>query len=109
LDVAYARFNEASANYKQQVLTAFQEVENALNNLEHQSKQYASLQAATAAAEKNAGLSLQRYKGGLVNSLDVLNYEQFKFNAELNLNGTLGQRYVSTIQVIEVMVRYQCL
>ena len=39
LEASWANFREASAQYKQTVLTAFQEVEDALNNLEKQQKQ----------------------------------------------------------------------
>jgi len=103
LDYAWARFHEASANYQQQVLTAFQEVEDALVNIEQQNKQYQSYLRAAQAADRRAELSLNQYNQGLVNNLDPLSNQQSALNAELNAVLLLQQRYLSTIQLIKAI------
>lgn len=103
LTAAIARFNEASLTYKNQVLTAFQEVEDALNNIEFQAKQYQSFEEAAQAAREYDTLALQRYKHGLVNYLEVSQAEQAKLQAELGVENMRGVQYVSTVQLIKAL------
>lgn len=103
LEAAWARFKQASADYQQQVLTAFQEVEDALNNLEFQAKQYNNLQTAVNAARTTSRLSHQRYKQGLINYLEVVDSDRSQLDAELNLLNILGLRYNSTVQLIKAL------
>lgn len=100
---AWARFIEASYGYQQQVLTAFQDVENALNNLELQSKQYDSLASSTESAKTRNRLSLQRYQRGVANYLEVTDSENSALTAELSLVNMQGQRYISTVQLIKAL------
>jgi multidrug efflux system outer membrane protein len=103
LQAAWARFRQADGTYRQQVLTAFQEVEDALNNIEYQGKQYASLDIAWQEASKRVTLSQTRFEKGLINILDVLNNQEAALSAQINVSNALGARYLSTIQLIKAL------
>lgn len=103
VNMAYARYNEAAHDYQQQVLTAFQEVENALASLEWEAKQYESYFQGVEASRKRQRLANRRYSGGLTSSLDLIDSERTVLQAELNASGVLGLRYISTIQLIKAI------
>lgn len=102
-DVTLARFAQASGAYQQQVLVAFREVEDALNNLEYQKKQYDTLQRAVADATRLNTLSTSRYGKGLVNYTEVVVNERSELTAQQNAVAVLGLRYQSTIQLIKAL------
>ncbi len=103
LDLAYAHFKESSHAYQQTVLTAFQEVEDALNNVKYQALEYDSNMRAAEAAEKRIALSNRRYRQGLSNYLEVIQSELTGIQVELNALSSLGARYVSTVQLIKAI------
>lgn len=103
LDLAYAHFREASHQYQQTVLTAFQDVEDALANLKFQAKSYESYQQSVFAAVKRTQLSTKRYTNGLIGYLEVIDSERTQLQAELNAASFLGFRYQSTIQLIKAL------
>jgi multidrug efflux system outer membrane protein len=103
LEAAWARFRQASFNYQQVVLTAFQEVEDALNNLEYQAKEHKSLMVAVRASRETSSLSLLRYRQGITNYLEVTVTDRIRLEAELNYASTLSQQYVSTVQLIKAL------
>lgn len=100
---AWARYREASGTYQQKVLTAFQEVENALNNLEMQSKQINFLAESVRSSEKTYALASNRYQRGLVNYLNVVDSERAKLNTQLNFIVLQGARFISTVQLIKAL------
>lgn len=103
LNLAYANFREFTHQYLQTVLTAFREVEDALANIEYQSKQYYSYKKSSVSGQKRAGLSLNRYKQGLGNYLDVLDSERTVISSELNEVNALALQYVATVQLIKAL------
>lgn len=103
LQAAWARFYQASGTYQNQVLVAFQEVEDALSNLEWQAKQYAYLEKSVEAGKLTTLLSTDRYNRGLVNYLDVVDSERAELEVEVTAIQLLGQRYLSTIQLIKAI------
>lgn len=103
VDEALARFKEASATYQKTVVTAFREVEDALLSIEMQAKQYENLERAANAAKESARMSAQRYKKGIVNYLEVIQYDRTELQAEEQRIAVLGQRYVSTINLIKAL------
>ena len=70
---ARAQFDEATNNYRSAVLTAFQEVEDALTQDRLLQQEAAQERAARSAAERALALSLNRYENGAVNYLQVVN------------------------------------
>jgi len=100
---SWARFGEASASYQQQVLTAFQEVEDALSSIERREKQAQDLNHSAQFSTQTTHLTTRRYTSGLVNYLDVVDSERSELDAKRNLAILLGQRYISTIDLIKAL------
>lgn len=98
-----ARFREASGTYQQQVLIAFQEVENALTDLESFEKQHETAKTTAQWAQKTYQLYLDRYLLGVSYYINVTNSERDLLNYELNINSLLGLQYVATIQFIKAL------
>jgi NodT family efflux transporter outer membrane factor (OMF) lipoprotein len=69
---ARAQFDEATNRYRGSVLTAFQEVEDALAQDRLLQQEFEQQQAARAAAEQALALSQNRYENGAVNYLQVV-------------------------------------
>lgn len=103
LDLTYARFNEASNEYRQTVLKAFQEVEDALINIRMQKEAYDSYNRAASASGIRLGFSRRRYTEGLVGYLEVIDSERTKIQTDLNVVGALDARYAATIQLIKAL------
>lgn len=103
VDAALAKFREEKGAYEQVILTSFQEVEDALNNVEQQKKQFEALHRSYAAAYETAVLSRSRYEKGIVNFLDTLVSEEVALEAQRAYQNVLGLRYQSTIQLIKAL------
>ncbi len=101
---ARARFDEAANEYRASVLTAFQQVEDALAENRLLQQEHDQQQAARVAAERALSLSLNRYENGAVNYLQVvaaqiaalqaqratLDLESRELQASVNLVRALG-------------------
>ncbi len=74
-----AREQEALIQYKQIVLTALEDVDNALVALEQQQERRKSLRAAVAADQRAVDLSEQLYSKGLADFLNVLDAQRALF------------------------------
>jgi outer membrane protein, multidrug efflux system len=103
LCAAYARFFQADAQYRELVLTAFREVEDALSNLRVQERQFFELSENAAWARETVYLSSQRYQNGLVNYLNLIDTQNSALESERNLIGLQGLRYLSTVQLIKAL------
>jgi multidrug efflux system outer membrane protein len=101
LGLRYAQFQESLHNYQEKVLVVFQEVEDALVNIEYQAREYELYMMSSGFAEKRTRLATTRYTKGLSNYLDVLDSERSKIQADTNRVNTLGLRYLATIQLIK--------
>ena len=103
LQLAYADYYETLHTYQKTVLTAFREVEDALVNIEMQSREYERYQESVELADKRFNLTDSRYRNGLSNYLSVLDSERTRVQAQTNLVNILGQQYVSTVQLIKAL------
>ncbi len=103
LDTQIARFKEAGGEYQQQMLIAFQEVEDALIDLDSYAKQYDLAVTTEQWAHKAYQLYLDRYTLGLINYIDVANTEMSWLNYQLEVNSLQGLRYVTAIQLIKAL------
>ena len=103
MELQIARFKEATGEYQQQVLVAFQEVENALKDLDSYAKQYDLALTTTQLAQKTYQLYLDRYALGVIYYIDVANTEMDLLNYQIAVNTLQGFRYVSTIQLIKAL------
>lgn len=103
LYLSEAQYCEALHNYQDRVLTAFQEVEDALVNVEQQAKEYGLYAQSSGLADRRIRLALSRYTKGLSNYLDVLDSQRSKIQADTNRVNTLGLRYLSAVQLIKAL------
>ncbi len=82
---AEARYQKQLAVYAQTVLTAFAEVEGALVSRAQQIERFRHLLDVHSEAEATLTTTRERYQRGLTNSLQVLDAQQTKLRAELDL------------------------
>jgi len=68
---ARAQYDEAVANYRQSVLTAYQEVEDNLAALHHLADEVTSEEAAAAAAQRSVFHANKRYAAGVADYIEV--------------------------------------
>ncbi|ACD84249.1 efflux transporter outer membrane subunit [Candidatus Methylacidiphilum infernorum] len=103
LQQAKAAYQAAVANYRQGVLVAFQEVENALAALKILEAQQEAQQRTVAFSKEQFDVSLVRFKEGLVNYIEVDTTEQVWLNAQLLNLQILGERFISTVALIRAL------
>jgi len=103
LEEARAAHDEAIAEYRQTVLNAFQEVDDALAAIRFLGEQAAALAEAAAAARKSAELSTTRYKNGVVDYLEVIDAERSRLETELQSVQIAGERINATILLVKAL------
>ncbi len=82
LDAARAQFSTAAAEYKGSIITAYQEVENALASIKWLRIQSAALSDAAKAAERALDMAMSLYKDGAASSLDVVTAQSAALDAQ---------------------------
>lgn len=103
LELACAHFREADDEYQQQVLIAFQEVEDALGNLEQYHKEAEKLKDSVGSATTTYTIAYDRYSQGVTFYLDVVDSERDLLNARRNLLTVEGLQFTSVIQLIKAL------
>jgi outer membrane protein, multidrug efflux system len=103
LEAAKARYQQALAQYKQQVLVAFKDVEDALVDIRSRAEQAVALDAAIAAAREVTQLARTRYEKGQVSYLDVVDAQRQQLVLEQQATQVLGQRLTSTVRLIKAL------
>ncbi|KAF0094502.1 MAG: rnd efflux system outer membrane lipoprotein nodt related [Puniceicoccaceae bacterium 5H] len=100
---ARAAAEEARAHYRQTVLGAVQEVEDALNAQQVLAEQMHAQQDAVDAALRASEISNARYSGGLVSYLEVVDTERTQLEAQRQLTELQRQRYVANVALIRAV------
>jgi outer membrane protein, multidrug efflux system len=103
VDFAKSGYGASVANYRQTVLTAFQEVEDSLSGLGVLAEAAETQQQAVNAAQRALQISNDRYTGGLVTYLDVINAEQNFLDAQRLATQILGQRLVTSVSLVKAL------
>lgn len=103
VDYAQAGYESAQASYRQTVLTAFQEVQNAVTGLSVLDRAAANGQAAVDDARKSFDLASDRYQGGLVAFIDVLNAEQQLLASERQEVQIHGQQAATVVYLAKAL------
>ena len=98
-----AVFEENVARYRQQILIAFREVQDALTGARLLSQQADAQNRSFVSARKTASLSNTRYLAGLVSYLDVVDSERTALSAEREAARVTGQRMVTSVQLIKAL------
>ncbi|HVA95091.1 MAG TPA: efflux transporter outer membrane subunit [Candidatus Dormibacteraeota bacterium] len=102
-DQAKAAYDETLANYQQTVLTAFQQVEDALSDLRVLDQEAKTQDAAVAAANRSLAQSINRYKGGLDTYLTVISAQSAALANERTSVSLLTRRMTSTVLLVKAL------
>ena len=100
---ARASYDEAAANYRQQVLVAFADVEDGLSGLRILSEEADAQGKTVASAQKASDISEQRYKQGLVNYLQIVDAERTLLDNQRQATVVQGQRFVTAVLLVKAL------
>lgn len=98
-----AAYDESAADYRQQVLLAFQEVEDGLSGLRVLEEQEAAQNKAVESSRKTVDISTARYKEGLANFLEVIDAERTVLENEQESAQLRELRLLTTVQFIKAL------
>jgi NodT family efflux transporter outer membrane factor (OMF) lipoprotein len=99
VDFAVAQREQAAALYRQEVLSAFRDVEDQLAALRVLDDEATVTARAVAAARKSTELSTLRYKRGLAQYLEVLTNQTIELNDERAAATLVARRIVASTQL----------
>jgi NodT family efflux transporter outer membrane factor (OMF) lipoprotein len=99
VDYAVAQREQATALYREQVLSAFRDVEDQLSALRVLEEEATVQQRAVDAAKQSTDLSLLRYKRGLAAYLEVLTSQTVELNDERAAAALVARRIVASAQL----------
>jgi outer membrane protein, multidrug efflux system len=98
-----AGYDATVANYRNTVLTAFQEVQDNITGLEVLGSAKQSQTDAVASAQRQLDIATSRYVGGLVNYLDVVSAQQNLLSNEQEAAIIQGQRLVTSVLLVKAL------
>ena len=98
-----AAYEESVANYRESVLTAFQQVEDALSGLNALSQADATQNAAVADARRALELANNRYVGGVTSYLDVITAQSTLLTNQRLATQLLGQQMVTSVYLVKAL------
>jgi len=100
---ATAAYNQSVANYREAILVSFQEVEDNLSSLRILESEAQTQNAAVTAAQHSLDLSTNRYKGGVVNYLEVITAQNTALTNERAAIDILRRRLTASVQLIQAL------
>jgi multidrug efflux system outer membrane protein len=103
LATARAAYTETVATYRQTVLSAFGEVEDALAAQQLLAKEWEAENAALITARQAVEISNNRYRAGLVTFLDVATAQTAALNHERNVAQLAGARLTATVNLVKAL------
>lgn len=100
---AYARYCEAAANYKQTVLTAYQEVEDSLSAWRQLDREQKTQTQAVIAGKKALDQAMYRYQEGLTTYLEVAVEQNIYLQSELSRVDIMTRHQIASLQLIKAL------
>jgi outer membrane protein, multidrug efflux system len=100
---AKAGYDASVAGYRDTVLNAFREVQDDVTGLLVLDQAKHSQQLAVDAARRTLNIASNRYAGGLVSYLDVVNAQQNLLNNEQELAVIQGQQLVTSVLLVKAL------
>ncbi len=91
------------ADYRQTVLTAFQQVEDNLAALRVLEQEQSAEQTAVIASQRSVEVSLNRYKGGVSTYLDVLTAQSNALTSQRTAADIQGRRMTASVGLIKAL------
>jgi NodT family efflux transporter outer membrane factor (OMF) lipoprotein len=98
-----AVYEEATANYRQTVLEAFQEVENNLAAVRWLGEESRVQEDAARLARESVLLTVNQYKAGTVSYLNVVQVQATQLSEERSTVSLLGRRLAATVGLIRAL------
>jgi NodT family efflux transporter outer membrane factor (OMF) lipoprotein len=102
-DQAIAAYDQTVANYRETVLTGFQQVEDNLAALRILEKEADTQQRAVLASQKYLELALTRYRGGITSYLEVTTAQSAALTDEVTAVNILGRRMTSAVLLVQAL------
>lgn len=96
-------YEEQAANYRQSILTAFQEVEDNLAALRILNDEAQTQALAVEAARRSLRLSTNRYKGGVTTYLEVLTAQTTQLTDERTQDDINTRQFAASVQLIAAL------
>ena len=96
-------YDEAEANYRESVLTAFQQVEDGLSGLNTLSQAANTQTAAVDDARRALELANNRYVGGVTSYLDVITAQSALLTNQRLATQLLGQQMVTSVYLVKAL------
>jgi outer membrane protein, multidrug efflux system len=103
LEFARAGYDATVANYRQTVLSAFQDVEDQLFAQRLLQEQYEKETAALKSARRSVEISMTKYKGGVITYLDVVIAQSSALSHEQTVVQLEGQRLAAVVSLIKAL------
>ncbi|NQS85890.1 efflux transporter outer membrane subunit [Pantoea allii] len=103
VEQARAAYDASVANYRQTVLTAMQDVEDRLVELNTLQGEIAAQQRATAAAQTSAQVTRNQYEAGMIDYLDVATTENSSLSAQQSLLTLKSTQWVGSVALIAAL------
>jgi outer membrane protein TolC len=100
---AQGRYDMAVADYRQSVLSAFQQVEDGLAAQRVLSQEAQSQQSAVDASDKALELAMNRYKGGAISYLDVVTVQTTALNNRRAAVDIGRRRMDASVQLLKAL------
>jgi len=98
-----AAWRENLATYRERLLVAFREVEDALAALRYLEVQQESLTRASARAHRAEQLADARYRAGLVTILEVVDAQRSRLQAERQYNAVWNQQLLASVALVKAL------
>ncbi len=103
LAASKSRYEETLASYRQSILLALREVEDALLDLRAYARQRAAVNAALNSANDTSRLARLRYDKGLASYFEVVDADRTVLTTRLALAQLDGQRLISTVILLKAL------
>lgn len=100
---AIAVYDENVANYRQSVLTAFQEVEDNLASLRILEQEAQLQDEAVKAARESVTITTNQYKAGTVSYINVVNVQTIALTNERNALAILSNQLTAAVQLVKAL------
>jgi len=103
LAAARAAYDQSVANYRQAVLTAFQQAEDGISNLSTLAQALSTQGAAVEDARRALAIANNRYVGGVTTYLDVITAQTTLLSSQRLEAQLLGQQMVSAVYLVKAL------
>jgi NodT family efflux transporter outer membrane factor (OMF) lipoprotein len=100
---AEAQYEQAAAQYRSTVLTAFQNVADVLNALQSDARALAATDAAERSARKSLGIARRQWEAGAIGLLPVLNAQQAYQQSVVAVAQARAARYTDTAALFQAL------